>query len=87
MEHRTFREWARSQDRRDIDVPAIGYREDGSRLGLVLSNLSYEGCQLKSNKEFDPGERLTLVVLELGAEVTATIRWCSDGRAGAQFAW
>lgn len=85
MEHRPFREWSRSEARREFDVPAVAYRPDGSRSSVVLSELSYEGCRLAASDRFDIGEELILVVLEFGTEIAATVRWAAPGELGLRF--
>ncbi|MCA1653614.1 MAG: PilZ domain-containing protein [Sphingomicrobium sp.] len=85
MRHRQFIEWTRAEERRHLDVPAIAYREDGSRIGVLMSDLSYEGCRLATDKGFASGERITLVVMELGTEILAEVRWASPGKLGARF--
>ena len=85
MQQRQFIEWARKEQRRQTDLPAIAYRQDGSRLGVVMSDISYEGCQLSAPDEFVVGELVTIVVLKLGAEMVAEVKWTASGKSGALF--
>ena len=67
MEQRSFQEWARKQERRDVELPAIAYRCNGERLGILLTDLTYEGCKLLTNQEMEVGERITVLLMDLGA--------------------
>lgn len=79
--------WLRAELRRPVERPAIAYREDDSRIGVLISDLSYDGCRLSADKDIQIGENLTLIVMELGAEVAATVKWAASGQVGVQFLW
>lgn len=51
---------------------------------INISQLSYEGCQFRSEDAFQAGERVELRIIKRGA-VQAEVRWSDDGRAGACF--
>lgn len=70
-----------------MERPAIAYRQDGARIGVVISDLSYDGCRLNTDKLFEVGEKLTLVIMDLGAEVDATVRWSASSQIGVRFLW
>lgn len=78
-------DWARSQERRQVEITAIAYRADDTRMGVVISNLSYDGCELTSAYSLKAGEQLIIVVWEKGAELNATVQWCRDRKAGILF--
>ena len=80
-----FLDWARSEDRRQVEVPAIVYRTDDTRMGVLISDLSYEGCQLAVSQNVPIGEQIRIVILELGAEVSAVVRWAAASKLGVQF--
>jgi len=80
-----FLDWARSQERRGVEIPAIAYRSDGKRLGVLISDLSYDGCQLSVSEDIQPDEKLTIVIFELGTEILATVRWRQGNRHGVRF--
>lgn len=80
-----FLNWARSQERRGVEIPAIAYQSDGKRLGVLISDLSYDGCQLSVSESIQPDEKLTIVIFELGAEILATVRWRQGTRHGVRF--
>lgn len=77
--------WSKRSVRHDVDLPAVAYRCDGSRIGVSLSNISYDGCRLATEEPLLVGERITLALPSMG-EMKAQIRWSSsDGSAGARF--
>jgi hypothetical protein len=51
---------------------------------ILVSQLSYEGCQFCSDDEFKAGEQVELRIIKRGA-VQAEVRWSAEGRAGARF--
>jgi len=51
---------------------------------VTVADLSYTGCQLRSDDEFEAGEVVELRIVKRGA-VAAEIRWAAKGRAGARF--
>lgn len=77
--------WARAQERRQVEISAIAYKADDTRMGVVISNLSYAGCELTSAYELRPGQELIIVVWEMGAELKATVQWCKERKAGVLF--
>lgn len=70
-------------ERRPVNLR--GYALSATRDSDVLvSDLSYTGCQLCCDQDFKPGEVVELRVVKRGL-VEAEIRWSAEGRAGAQF--
>lgn len=51
---------------------------------ILVSEVSYTGCQFTSADAFKKGETVELRILKRGA-IQAEIRWSADGRAGARF--
>ncbi|GAA3885953.1 hypothetical protein GCM10022276_01300 [Sphingomonas limnosediminicola] len=74
----------RREPRRAVDLAGFALLEDGSTLELALTDLSYDGCQVKTDEVLEPGTKLKLSVVRLGA-LDAYVRWCADGRAGLSF--
>lgn len=70
-------------DRRDVSLRgfALSAKHDAD---IMVSDLSYTGCQLCSDAKFRKGEIVELRILKRGA-IEAEIRWSDDGRAGARF--
>jgi hypothetical protein len=73
------------RERRPVSMCAYIVRRDGVRSEVLLLDLSYEGCGIETPLTFDSGEAVKLSVLHRGA-IDAKVRWCSDGRAGLEFA-
>lgn len=71
--------------RREVSLRAFALRSDGSSVDVTLVDLSYEGCLLATEANFDVGERLQLLVRRRGI-VNAEVRWSEGGKAGVRFA-
>lgn len=84
MNQRELESLNRRGPRRDVEFGAFAERPDGSEAVLTVSNLSYDGCQLRSEENFLTGERLKLNLPRLG-QILAEIRWSAEGKAGASF--
>lgn len=74
----------RAGQRRDVELGAFAERADGSEVALTVSNISYDGCQLTSDENFQIGESLKLNLPSRG-QILAEIRWTAEGKAGASF--
>ena len=70
-------------ERRIVSLPgfALSTKHDAD---ILVSNLSYTGCQFSSASRFKKGEIVELRILKRGA-IAAEIRWAKGGRAGAHF--
>jgi hypothetical protein len=75
---------AREEPRRLVRFVAAAFWPDGSSATVLVSNLSYRGCEMQSRRAFEVGQTIGLTLPELGA-IHAQIRWIKDGRAGAKF--
>lgn len=51
---------------------------------ILVSDVSYTGCQFASDDPFSEGEVVELRIIKRGA-VQAEVRWAADGHAGARF--
>ncbi len=51
---------------------------------VLVSDLSYTGCQIRCEDALQPGEVVELRILKRGL-IEAEIRWSAKGCAGAQF--
>ena len=72
-------------ERYEVELPAIAYRDDGTSLGVTLRNMSYNGCMLLADAALAIGEKVILAIPGMG-EIRAQVRWASDDcKAGARF--
>ena len=60
------------------------HRQDGREIKTVLTNVSERGCRLVPEEPLLVDERVRIEVPRLGS-IAATIRWSSEGHAGAEF--
>lgn len=74
----------RREARRAVDLAGFALLDDNSTFDLTLTDLTYDGCQVKTDKVLEPGTKLKLSVVRLGA-LDAHVRWWEDGRAGLSF--
>lgn len=84
MEFENLRSFDDRAPRRDVEFGAFAARIDGSETLITVSNLSYEGCLLRSGDSFRNGEQVKLNLPRLG-QIQAEIRWSAGDRAGARF--
>ncbi|HEX3676899.1 MAG TPA: PilZ domain-containing protein [Sphingomicrobium sp.] len=76
--------WIGRKDRDEVAIDAVVHRDDGSKQGVILSNLSPDGCRIESDGDFRIGERLQIAIPSIG-QLNAQIRWALPGSAGARF--
>ena len=77
-------DWTERAPRRGISLTGLAVREDGQSRRVLVSNLSYQGCHLWSDAEFEVGETLQITLPQKG-ELAAQVRWSKDGRVGLRF--
>ena len=66
-------------------VTMRGYALSGTRdSDILISDLSYTGCQIRCGDALKIGELLELRIVRRGA-VRAEICWAAEGRAGLRF--
>lgn len=70
-------------ERWPVDLPGFALSESRDS-DVFVSQLSYEGCQFRSDDAFETGELVELRIIKRGA-VQAEVRWSAEGRAGARF--
>jgi len=51
---------------------------------VEVADLSYDGCQIRSEDKFTEGEKVELRIIKRGA-IEGQIRWSANGRAGLSF--
>lgn len=72
--------------RRPVSMRAIAMSPNGGLRDsdIYLADISYTGCQFRSDDSFEPGEQVELRVFKRGL-VHAEVRWVRDDRVGARF--
>ena len=81
---RDSNDWLPRVRRQPARLTARALMPDGTKYTVVVTDLSYEGCKISSNRPFSKGQTVTLSVPGRG-EIVAHIRWIKDGWAGAKF--
>jgi hypothetical protein len=77
-------EWVGRKDRHPVEIDAVAYRSDGTKIPVRLTNFSEHGCRIDAAEELQIGEHLSIAVPRMG-QLKAKIRWALAGSAGAQF--
>jgi len=70
-------------DRRSVEIRGFLRTDEGSRIAVVVVNLSYDGCRIETPVPLEPGTSVRLST-RLG-EADAEVSWCSGTEAGLQF--
>lgn len=84
MIDRPITEWVRRATRNRTSVTGVAYRADGSWVRVHMNDISYDGCHLLIDQQFDVGETLTLVLPRM-RHMKVQVRWTRDGQAGIRF--
>lgn len=71
-------------DRRAVEIPAVAIRADGSRVQGSITDLSAEGCRLRSAETLSIGEHV-LLEIPYRDQCPAQVRWSLMGEAGLVF--
>jgi hypothetical protein len=76
--------WIDREDRKPVTLPGSIVLPGGTRLDVVISNVSQAGCQVRCPGTLRIGQ-IVRVELESGTAAEATVRWALQGRAGLRF--
>ncbi len=79
-----FRE-DRATARDEVHYRARAKGIDGRAVELLVVNISAQGLMARCDADFQPGDRLSVVLPVLGA-VDAEVRWSLGGRVGCELA-
>ena len=78
-------DWSAARElRRTANLDVLFRRNDGTSSTVVVTDISRDGCQLRTDKTLDPGELIELKHELLGT-LSAEVRWACAGRVGLQF--
>ena len=77
-------DWLPRGRRQAARLTARALMPDGTKHTVVVTEMSYEGCKLSSNRPLAKGQSIMLSIPGRG-EILAQIRWIRDGWAGAKF--
>lgn len=72
------------RERRPVDLNGHAILQDGSIVGIKVTDLSYEGCGIDAPQPLQPGSTIRLSVLRRGV-IDGRVRWYSGGKAGVIF--
>lgn len=78
------RSWIERASRHGVELPVFAYASDDRRVPALMTDLSYDGCQLRLRASFSEGEPLTIVHAHVG-EITGQIQWTQEDKIGVRF--
>ena len=77
-------QWVKRLERKPASCTGVAYRSDESWVRVHMTNLSYDGCHLLTEQEFDIGETLKLVMPRM-QHMNVQVRWVKASEAGVRF--
>lgn len=77
-------DWSSRSPRRPTAHQATICLDNGRQVRALVTNLSYDGCQVLAEAELTVGETLILILSDRGS-IEAQVRWTADDRAGIKF--
>jgi hypothetical protein len=81
---RQQQDWLRRAARRTANLPGTAERPDGSKVRVLVSNISYQGCHVWSECRFATGEAVASRVAKMGL-IQGHVRWVNGDSAGIKF--
>jgi hypothetical protein len=76
--------WVGRKERHPVEIEAVAYRVDGTKIPVTLTNFSEHGCRIDGGEAFQIGERLSIAVPRMG-QLKAQVRWALPDGAGVRF--
>lgn len=76
--------WIARADREGVELTGVAVLADGREIPVEITNLTPEGCRVRSDETIGIGERIHLMVPSL-EDLAGTIRWSLAGDAGVRF--
>jgi PilZ domain len=78
-------DWTAARElRRKAYLDVVTHRCDGTSCSVIVTDLSRDGCQFRTDVQFDVGEFVELKHELLGS-LSAEVRWACAGRVGLKF--
>ena len=78
-------DWTAARElRRNAYLDVVARRSDGTSSSVIVTDISIDGCQLRTKMQFDVGELIELKH-ELLGNLSAEVRWACAGRVGLKF--
>jgi hypothetical protein len=77
-------DWVSRGPRRSARLTGSAQWADGREATVLVTNLSYLGCRIFTDRDLVKGETVRLTLPGLG-EMHAQVRWIRDGSAGVKF--
>ena len=78
-------DWSAARElRRTANLNVLARRNDGTSSSVIVTDISRDGCQLRTDMTLDPGELIELRH-ELLGNLSAEVRWACAGRVGLKF--
>ena len=76
--------WVAREDRKAVSLDGSATLSDGREIAVSLSDLSRDGCRVKTEETLKIGEQVRLDVAQFEG-VSGTVRWSLFGVAGVRF--
>ena len=83
MKQESSRVWNLRDKRNRVELRGYALAE-GIDADIVVSDMSYEGCQIRSEQAFEIGDELDLRIIGRGG-AKGVVRWVAGDRAGISF--
>jgi hypothetical protein len=78
-------DWTADRElRRKACLDAVACRSGGTSCSVIVTDISRDGCQFRTEMQFDAGELIELKHELLGT-LLAEVRWACAGRVGLKF--
>lgn len=77
-------DWHVRKSRQRLSLTGTGLWSDGTSATVLVSEMSYDGCQIWSDHDLTVGETIALTLRGKGT-IEAQIRWADGSKAGLRF--
>ena len=77
-------DWLPREYRRRVSIVGTARRDDGSGFRILVTNISYAGCQFVTDEQLSRGDTLMIQLPNMG-EIAGQMRWVRGPRCGIRF--